>query len=162
MVKRVGKDLSIAVTRFMSQNKSYAKRIEGYNWEFNLVMDNTPNAWCMPGGKVVVYSGILPYTQSNTGMAVVLGHEIAHVLARHGNERMSWALLVELGGQTLSAAMSQRPGWTSNLLLASYGAGSQVGVILPHSRLQESEAELKRLGVENEHLRTLLEAAERA
>jgi predicted Zn-dependent protease len=120
-------------------------RLKGYKWEFNLVEDKEINAWCMPGGKVVVYTGILPVAKDETGLAVVMGHEIAHAVAQHGDERMSQALLAEMGGMALSLALSQNPSQTNDLYLAAYGAGATVGVLLPYSRLQESEAD--RLGL---------------
>jgi predicted Zn-dependent protease len=95
----------------------------------------------MPGGKVVVYSGILPITKDENGLAVVLGHEIAHAVANHGDERMSQGLLVQMGGIALDAALSKKPGETNSLFLAAYGAGAQIGVLLPYSRLHESEAD---------------------
>ncbi len=88
MVKRVGKNIEKAVTKYLYDN-NYADLLDGYSWEFNLVESDQVNAWCMPGGKVVVYTGILPVTKDETGLAVVMGHEIAHAIARHGNERMS-------------------------------------------------------------------------
>ena len=95
----------------------------------------------MPGGKVVVYSGILPVTQNEAGLAVVMGHEIAHAVAKHSNERMSQALLAQLGGQTLAAALEQKPQQTQQIWMSLFGVGVQVGAILPYSRLQESEAD---------------------
>ena len=140
MVKRVGDRISKAVEDYLSQHGE-SELLKGYNWEFNLVKDPSANAWAMPGGKVVVYTGILPVTQNETGLATVMGHEIAHAIARHGNERMSQALLTQLGGVALSVALSQNPSQANNLFLAAYGLGSQVGVLLPYSRLQESEAD---------------------
>jgi predicted Zn-dependent protease len=139
MVKRVGVNIQHAVEKFMRDNK-LASRIEGYKWEFNLVNDKTVNAWCMPGGKVVVYSGLLDVTQNETALAVVMGHEIAHAIARHGNERMSQALAVEAGGQALSIALAQKSALTKDIFLQSYGAGSQLGM-LKYSRTHESEAD---------------------
>ncbi len=140
MVKRVGARIQSAVERyFASQNLS--SQLQGYAWEFHLVDDKEVNAWCMPGGKVVVYSGILPITQGENGLAVVMGHEIAHAVANHGDERMSQGLLAEMGGIALSAALSQKPAQTQQLFMTAYGAGAQVGVLLPFSRLQESEAD---------------------
>jgi predicted Zn-dependent protease len=107
--------------------------------------DTTPNAWCMPGGKVVVYTGILPYTVDQNGLAVVLSHEIAHAVARHGNERMSQQLLVQMGGIALSEAIKQKPEETKNIFNAVYGIGTQVGLMLPYSREHELEAD--RLGL---------------
>lgn len=144
MVQRVGQRIANAVERYFSQNQK-SDILKGYQWEFNLVEDKEVNAWCMPGGKVVVYSGILPVTRDETGLAVVLGHEISHAVARHGDERMSQGLVAEMGGMALSAALAQKPSETNNLFLAAYGMGAQVGVLLPYSRLQESEAD--RLGL---------------
>jgi predicted Zn-dependent protease len=113
-----------------------------FQWEFNVVDEpDTVNAWVMPGGKVVVYTGILPIAKDDTGLAVVLGHEIAHVVAKHGNERMSQALLTQMGGVALSVALSNQPQMTQTLFAQSYGMGTQLAVALPFSRLQESEAD---------------------
>ena len=139
MVKNVGSKISAAVTRFLKQ-KNLSNRVDGYKWEFNLVNDPTVNAWCMPGGKVVVYSGLLPVTQDETSLAVVMGHEIAHAIARHGNERMSQGLIVQLGGLGLQVAMSQKPQETQNIFLQSYGVASTLGT-LKYSRVHESEAD---------------------
>lgn len=144
MVKAVGRDISSAVEDFMRNNRM-ADRVEGFQWEFNLVQDETPNAWCMPGGKVVVYTGILPLTATKSGLAVVIGHEIAHAVARHGNERMSQALLIQLGGVALDVALQNEPEKTRNLYLAAYGLGANVGIALPYSRAHENEAD--RLGL---------------
>jgi len=139
MVQNVGKNIAAAVTRYMKQ-KGLSKRIKGYKWEFNLIDDKTVNAWCMPGGKVVVYTGLLPISQNEEGLAVVMGHEIAHAIARHGNERMSQGLLVQMGGLGLAVALSQKPKETQNLFMQSYGAASTLGV-LKYSRTHESEAD---------------------
>jgi predicted Zn-dependent protease len=113
-----------------------------YKWEFTLIDDpKTINAWCLPGGKVAVYTGILPVTKDDDGLAVVLGHEIAHALARHGSERMSQGLLAQLGGAALSTAMASKPAVTQQLAQQAYGIGANVGVLLPFSRGQESEAD---------------------
>ena len=140
MVKRVGKDIQRAVEQYFAENNLSA-HLKGYKWEFNLVDENTVNAWCMPGGKVVIYTGILPVTKDEPGLAVVMGHEIAHAVANHGNERMSQGLLINMGGMALSTALSKSPQQTQNLFSSMYGIGSQVGLMLPHSRLQESEAD---------------------
>jgi predicted Zn-dependent protease len=140
MVKRVGRRIELAVERYFSEH-GLSSRLKGYAWEFNLVEDKNVNAWCMPGGKVVVYTGILPIVKDETGLAVVMGHEIAHAVANHGDERMSQGLLAQMGGIALSAALSEKPKETSNLFLQAYGLGTQVGVLLPFSRLQESEAD---------------------
>jgi predicted Zn-dependent protease len=140
MVTRVGLRIEHAVERYFSEH-GMSSRLQGYRWEFHLVEDKEANAWCMPGGKVVVYSGILPITKDENGLAVVLGHEIAHAVANHGDERMSQGLLVQMGGIALDAALSKKPGETNSLFLAAYGAGAQIGVLLPYSRLHESEAD---------------------
>jgi len=144
MVKRVGARIQDAVERFFS-SQGMGGRLSGYKWEFNLVEDKQVNAWCMPGGKVVVYTGILPVTQNETGLAVVMGHEIAHALAEHGNERMSQGLLAEFGGAALGEALAAKPDATKQLWMSVYGVGAQYGALLPYSRLQESEAD--RLGL---------------
>jgi predicted Zn-dependent protease len=140
MVKKVGQRIQMAVTTYLGrQNLSH--RLEGYAWEFNIVDDAIVNAWCMPGGKVVVYSGMLPVTKDETGLAVVMGHEIAHAVANHGNERMSQGLIIQMGGMALATALSQKPQATRDLFLSAYGLGSQVGLLLPYGRLQETEAD---------------------
>lgn len=144
MVKRTGQRIQHAVERYFS-SQGLSEQLKGYQWEFNLVEDKEVNAWCMPGGKVVVYSGILPITRDETGLAVVMGHEVSHAVARHGDERMSQGLMAQMGGVALSAALSQKPKETNNLYLAAYGVGVQVGALLPYSRLHETEAD--RLGL---------------
>jgi predicted Zn-dependent protease len=140
MVKRCGLRVQKAVEAYFAQN-NMSEHLQGYKWEFNLVDDPQANAWCMPGGKVVFYTGILPLTQDETGMAVVMGHEIAHAIAEHGNERMSQQMLAQLGGTALSVALQEKPQETQALWMTAYGVGSQVGALLPFSRLQESEAD---------------------
>jgi predicted Zn-dependent protease len=144
MVKRVGTRIAGAVERYFTEN-DLSSELKGYSWEFKLIEDKTVNAWAMPGGKVAVYTGLLPVARDETGLAVVMGHEIAHAVANHGDERMSQGLLAQMGGIALSAALAQKPRETNNLFLAAYGLGAQVGVLLPFSRLQESEAD--RLGL---------------
>jgi len=140
MVKNVGRKIQAAVEQYMTQN-NLSDRLSGYNWEFNLVESNEVNAWCMPGGKVVVYTGILPVTKDENGLAVVLGHEIAHAIAEHGNERMSQGLLAQLGGVALSEAIKNKPEQTKALWMGAFGLGAQYGALLPFSRVQESEAD---------------------
>jgi predicted Zn-dependent protease len=144
LVKRVGLNIQSAVENYFAQ-QNLSKELNGYAWEFNLIESPEANAWCMPGGKVVVYSGILPITQNETGLAVVMGHEIAHAIAQHGGERMSQGLMQQLGGMALSVAIQNEPQTTQNIFMTAYGLGSTVGVILPFSRTQESEAD--RLGL---------------
>lgn len=138
-VRKVGNDISSAVSDFLKENK-LEKRIDDFQWEFNVVQDETINAWCMPGGKIVFYSGIMPVCEDDNGVAVVMGHEMAHALARHGNERMSQQLAVQLGGMTLAVAMQEKPEMTQQIFLASYGIGSQLGT-LAYSRKHEYEAD---------------------
>lgn len=144
MVKRVGANIQKAVETYFAQN-NLSDQLKGYEWEFNLIESEEVNAWCMPGGKVVVYTGILPLTKDETGLAVVMGHEIAHAIAQHGAERMSYGLLQELGGMALSVALQNEPEATKNIFLTAYGVGTTVGVMLPFSRSHESEAD--RLGL---------------
>jgi predicted Zn-dependent protease len=144
MVGTVGKKIQNAVEQYFAAH-SMSDEIKDYKWEFNLVESEEINAWCMPGGKVVVYTGILPITKDVPGLAVVMGHEIAHAVARHGNERMSQGMLAELGGMALSVALEQKPEKTKQLWMTAFGLGAQLGVLLPYSRLQESEAD--RLGL---------------
>ncbi|HEX9971344.1 MAG TPA: M48 family metallopeptidase [bacterium] len=140
IVKSIGQKIQHAVERYMADNKM-SQRLSGYNWEFNLVESPDVNAWCMPGGKVVVYTGILPITQNEGGLAVVMGHEIAHAIANHGGERMSQGLLTELGGVALNVALKDKPEQTKQLWMTAFGVGAQVGVLLPYSRLHEGEAD---------------------
>jgi predicted Zn-dependent protease len=141
MVKRVGERIAKAAEELLRELKMESE-IKDYKWEFNLIEDDKViNAWCMPGGKVAVYTGILPIAQDETGLAVVMGHEIAHALAKHGNERMSEALLIQLGGASLSVALAKQPGAAQQIFMAAYGMGAQVGFMLPYSRLHESEAD---------------------
>lgn len=140
MVRRVGQRLATAVAQYYSQ-QNLRETLEGYNWEFNLVNDPAANAWAMPGGKVVVYTGLLKITQNEAALANVLGHEISHAIFQHGNERMSQGLAQQLGGAALSVALSNQPAATQNLFMQAYGIGSQVGVLLPFSRKHELEAD---------------------
>ena len=138
MVQRAGGNIQRAVGLYFARQQM-SSRLSGYAWEFNLVQDKAKNAWCMPGGKVCVYTGILPMTRDESGLAVVMGHEIAHAVANHSSERMSQQLMVQMGGAALSTVVTQ------NLFLDIFGLGSQVGLLLPYSRVQESEAD--RLGL---------------
>ena len=144
LVKRVGTRIQKAVEDYFARH-GLSDDLQGYAWEFNLVESKEINAWCMPGGKVVVYTGILPITKDESGLATVVGHEIAHAVARHGNERMSQALVTQMGGTALSVALQKNPAQTRELWMKAFGVGTEVGVLLPYSRLQESEAD--RLGL---------------
>ena len=144
MIQRVGNRLRVAVENYLNSN-NYSDRIEGFHWEFNLIQNSQVNAWCMPGGKVAFYTGILPYTKDEAGMAAVMGHEIAHAIAAHGAERMSESLLANgllESGQILINDLSPPQKRQANLLfLEAAGIAYQYGRALPHSRAQESEAD---------------------
>lgn len=140
MVKRVGARIAAAVTNYY-KGQGIAPELKDYKWEYNLVQSNQANAWCMPGGKIVVYSGLLPITQNEAALAVVVGHEVAHAVAKHGAERMSQGLIQQVGGVALQVALSSKPAVTQNLFMQSYGLVSNVAGILPHSRQQEYEAD---------------------
>lgn len=140
VVMRVGNHIQQAVEKYMKEN-NLTKEIKNFKWEYNTIVDSVINAWCMPGGKVVVYTGLLPVAKTEEGLAVVMGHEIAHAIARHGNERMSESLLINLGGLVLQEALKEKEQQTQLLFLALYSVGSNLALALPHSRLQESEAD---------------------
>ncbi|WP_266366718.1 M48 family metallopeptidase [Tellurirhabdus rosea] len=148
MIKRVGSRLQSAIEDYMRAN-NLSSRLEGFAWEFNLIQSPEVNAWCMPGGKVAFYTGIIPICQNEAGVATVMGHEIAHAIAEHGNERMSEGLVANgllQGGQLALGVMSQgQRSQTNALLLQAAGValplGYQLGRALPHSRKQESEAD---------------------
>ena len=139
-VDRVGARISQAITKYFA-GQGQESLLEGYKWEFNTIDSKEINAWCMPGGKVVVYTGLLPVTKNEAALAIVMGHEIAHSVAKHGNERMSQALVQQMGGMALGLALAQKPQETQDLFMMTYGIGSQVGAILPWSRQQETEAD---------------------
>jgi predicted Zn-dependent protease len=143
MIKRVGNNIKNSVEKYLDQ-KGRSDLTEGFKWEFNLIVDDIVNAWCMPGGKVAFYTGILPICKNEAGVAVVMGHEVAHAVANHGGERMSQALVQQLGGVALGVALQQQPEQTQALAMAAYTGGSTLG-ILKFSRVQESEAD--RLGL---------------
>lgn len=139
-IKRVGGKISKSVEKFFS-DKGMANYLEGYRWEFNLIEDKSVNAWCMPGGKVVVYTGILPLIKNDAQLATVMSHEIAHAVARHSSERMSEQLLAQGFGTALSVAVAQKPQETQQLAMAAFGVGTQLGYLLPFSRKHEYEAD---------------------
>jgi predicted Zn-dependent protease len=140
MVRRVGIRITKAVTDYYA-SKGNSDELKDYKWEYNLVDSKDVNAWCMPGGKIVVYTGLLPITQNEAALAVVMGHEVSHAIFNHGNERMSQGLLQQLGGVALSVAVANKPAETQNLFLTAYGAGTNVLGILPFSRKHELEAD---------------------
>lgn len=140
MVVSVGRHIQKAVEEYFSE-RGMSDLLEGYQWEFNLVEGEEVNAWCMPGGKVVVYTGLLPVARDEDGLAVVMGHEIAHAVANHGGERMSQALIAQMGGIALAVAIRDKPRQTQQLWMTAFGLGAAVGVMLPYSRLHETEAD---------------------
>jgi predicted Zn-dependent protease len=140
MVKRVGVRIQKAVEQYMAQ-KNLSAQLQGFEWEFNLIDDpKMANAWCMPGGKVAFYTGIMPICKDEEGVAVVMGHEVAHAIANHGRERMSQQMLAQYGLGTLSALMGQNPTAGRELLMQAVGAGTGIGM-LKFSREHESEAD---------------------
>lgn len=139
-VQKVGKRIQAAVEMYFRQN-NLSGELSGYQWEFNVVESKEVNAWCMPGGKVVVYTGILPVAKTDEGLAVVMGHEIAHAVAGHGGERMSQQLVTQFGGMALEKVLESKPQETQQVWMTVFGAGAQYGVLLPFSRTQESEAD---------------------
>ena len=143
MITRVGQRISSAAERWLNAN-GYPGYLKDYRWEYNLVKDSTVNAWCMPGGKIVFYTGILPIAQSETGVAVVMGHEVAHALADHGAQRMSASTLQALGAVAGNVAINDPQ--ARNTFNMAYGVGSSVGVMLPFSRSHETEAD--RIGLQ--------------
>lgn len=140
MVQRVGSRIAKAVPSLYAEMGA-SDQLPDYKWEFNLVDSKEINAWCMPGGKVVVYTGLLPVAQNEAALAVVMGHEIMHALGDHGRERMSQGLVQQLGGVALAVAVSNKPAETQNLFMNAYGVGSQIGIMLPFSRRDELEAD---------------------
>jgi len=147
MVKRVGDKIARAAQNYFN-SVGRPEYLEGYKWQTELVQSKEVNAWCMPGGKMVVYTGILPITQSETGLAVVMGHEVSHAIAKHGAERMSEGMIAQgllVAGQIgLGIAMKDKPAATQNLWNTVFGVVAPVGVqlgMLSHSRYQESEAD---------------------
>lgn len=139
MVKRVGSRIIDAIKTYYA-TQGLSKELEGYSWEVNLVENKEMNAWCMPGGKIVVYTGLLPVTKNEASLAVVMGHEIAHALARHGSERMSQAMLQQGLGLGISLALSNKPAQTQNIFNSAYGIGSGAG-LSAFSRSNELEAD---------------------
>jgi predicted Zn-dependent protease len=138
MIKRVGQRIAVAAERWLNAN-GHQGYLDDYKWEYNLVNDNTVNAWCMPGGKIVFYTGILPIAQNVTGIAAIMGHEVAHALANHGQQRMSAGMLQQIGAVAGNVAIKDEQ--TRNIFNQAYGVGSQVGVMLPFSRSHETQSD---------------------
>jgi len=143
MITKVGQRIASAAERWLDAN-GYPGYLKDYQWEYNLVQDETVNAWCMPGGKIVFYTGILPIAQNETGIAVVMGHEVAHALADHGAQRMSAGTIQQIGAVAGNVAIQDDK--TRGLFNQAYGVGSQIGVMLPFSRNHETEAD--RIGLQ--------------
>lgn len=139
-LKKVGVRIQKAVEQYMA-DQGLSSQLKGYAWEFNLIDENIVNAWCMPGGKVAFYTGIMPVCKDEAGIAVVMGHEVAHAVANHGGERMSQGMVQQLGFSALSVAISEKPAETQQLFGTAYGVATTVGAMLPFSRLHESEAD---------------------
>jgi predicted Zn-dependent protease len=139
MVTRVGNRIAKAITDYYT-GIGKGSELEGYKWEFNLVNDNQVNAWCMPGGKVVVYSGLLPVTQNEAGLAVVMGHEICHAVAHHGNERISQTFLAQ-GLEVAGNVFTQNNQKANGIFNSIFAPSAQVGYLLPNSRKQELESD---------------------
>ncbi len=140
MVERVGRRIANAVETYLNAN-GHSADVKNYSWEFHLVQDSQANAFCMPGGKIVVYEGLLPITKTESALAIVLGHEVAHAVAKHSAERMSQQLIANYGSQALGAILSGTGTATQNLAQTVYGLGANYGVMLPYSRKDESEAD---------------------
>lgn len=140
MVTRVGKKIAAATEKYLKEN-GLASELTNFSWEFNLVKDNQVNAFCMPGGKIVVYEGLMALVSSDDELAVVIGHEVAHAVAKHSNERMSQQILAQYGAQVLGQSLSQKSAALQNLASQVYGVGAQYGVMLPFSRKHETEAD---------------------
>jgi predicted Zn-dependent protease len=138
MIQRVGQRIAVAAERWLNAN-DHQGYLDDYKWEYNLVNDKTVNAWCMPGGKIVFYTGILPIAQNETGVAAIMGHEVAHALANHGQQRMSAGMLQQVGAVAGNLAIKDEQ--SRNLFNQAYGVGSQVGVMLPFSRSHETQSD---------------------
>lgn len=140
MVKNVGRKLAAATEKYLVSN-GLPSELSNFAWEFNLVKDKQVNAFCMPGGKIVVYEGLLTVAQTEDELAVVIGHEIAHAVAKHSNERMSQQMAVEYGKAILSKVLSEKSALVQVAASTVFGLGTQVGVMLPYSRKHEYEAD---------------------
>ena len=145
MITRVGQKIAKAAQRWFEAN-GQPGYLSKYKWEYQLVKDSTVNAWCMPGGKIVFYTGILPITQTETGVAVVMGHEVAHALADHGAQRMTAGIAQQLGAIGTQIAVQNKDAQTQAVWMQAYGIGSTVGGMLPFNRSHETEAD--RIGLQ--------------
>ena len=140
-VETVGMKIKTAAEKYLNAN-GYSGYLKDYQWEYKLVDSKDINAWCMPGGKIVVYTGILPITKDDAGLATVMGHEVSHALANHGAQRMSAAQLQQIGAVGVAVATGNKSQETQQIWQQAYGLGSQFGAMLPFSRSHESEADM--------------------
>ncbi len=139
-IREVGNNIAKAVEKYLKE-AGHSDLVDGYDWEFNLIESPQVNAWCMPGGKIAFYTGILPVCEDDNGIAVVMSHEIAHAIAKHSSERMSQEMAIQMGGVALSEALITKSSQTNDIAMMAFGLGSQLGVVLPYSRSHESEAD---------------------
>ena len=140
MVERVGKKIAVATEAYLKQN-GLEKELSNFSWDFSLIKSDEVNAFCMPGGKIVVYEGLLPLASSEDELAVVIGHEVAHAVAKHSNERMSQGLMAQYGSSILNAALSTKSTAMQTIGGTVFGLGAQLGVMSPYSRQHEYEAD---------------------
>lgn len=144
-IQAIGKKIAFAAEQYFAF-KGYPDYLKDYAWEYNLVDDKLVNAWCMPGGKIVFYTGILPIAGNESGIAAIMGHEVAHALANHGGQRMSLAMAQQGVGILTQSIVKEQPEKKKNAILMAYGIGSSIGVMMPFSRKHESEAD--KIGLE--------------
>lgn len=140
MISRVGQRIAVAAERWLDAN-GYQNYLKDYKWDYNLVNDKAVNAWCMPGGKIVFYTGILPIADGEAGVAAIMGHEVAHALANHGQQRMSAGVVQQLGAIGVGVATSKKDPEVQNAWMQAYGIGTTVGGMLPFSRNHESQSD---------------------
>ena len=141
MIQNVGRKIAVAAERYLDAN-GYQGYLDDYQWEFSLLKDDDQvNAWAMPGGKIAFYTGIMPIAQTETGVAAIMAHEVAHAVADHGAQRMSAGQLQQVGGAVVGAAVGGRSESTQQIIAQAYGLGTSVGGMLPFSRSHESEAD---------------------
>ena len=140
MIKRVGQRIAVASERWLNAN-GYEGYLDDYKWEYKLIQSEQVNAWCMPGGKIAFYTGILPIAQNETGVAAIMGHEVAHALANHGQQRMSSGILQQAGGVAVAVATGNESPEKRQMWMQAYGLGSTIGLALPFSRGHETEAD---------------------
>ena len=140
MITRVGQRIAVAAERWLNAN-GHQGYLDDYKWEYKLIESEQVNAWCMPGGKIAFYTGILPIAQNETGVAAIMGHEVAHALANHGQQRMSSGMLQQAGGVAVAVATGNQSSEKQQMWMQAYGIGSSVGGMLPFSRGHETEAD---------------------